>query len=229
MRIDCFASSSSGNLYRVEDGKTTLLIECGLPLQKIKQALNFRLSEIKSCLLSHSHADHSRAALYLMRSGIDCYMSQETAEALGVQGEHRLHVMEPFFTTRIGTWDVVAFDTQHDCPGSLGFLLASKAGKLLFLTDSYYCRYRFKGLTNIMIECNYSRDTLSPDVHPEVKKRLLSSHMSLENALKFFSANDLSQVREIILIHLSEGNSDAEMFRREVERATGRPVRVARK
>lgn len=40
-------------------------------------------------------------------------------------------------------------------------------------------------------------------------------------------ANDLSKVREIWLLHLSDGNSDAERFKREVMELTGKPVYIA--
>jgi len=161
-----------------------------------------------------------------MRYGTDVYASKQTAKALGLSS-HRLHIVEPLKAFAIGTWQVIAFPTQHDCPGSMGFVLASGEEKLLFLTDSFYVRHRFRGLTHIMIECNYSKQTLSPDLDPAVRRRLLRSHMSLEQVIKFLAANDLTQVREIILIHLSADNSDAEMFQREIQRATGKPVRVA--
>jgi len=227
MQIDCFASSSSGNLYRVSNGVDPLLIECGLPIRKIKQALGYRLSDIRACLVSHSHADHSRAVRDLMKAGVDCYMSRETAEAHEICLNHRLIEVQPMKRFDIGSWSCKAFETQHDCPGSLGFLLASGRELLLYLTDSFYVRHRFRGLTHVMIEANWSKKTLSPDLDPAVKRRLIRSHMSLENVLKFLAANDLSAVREIILIHLSDGNSDAAMFKRAVERATGKPVRVA--
>ena len=36
LQIDCFASGSAGNLYRVDDGRTQLLIECGVGLREIQ-------------------------------------------------------------------------------------------------------------------------------------------------------------------------------------------------
>jgi len=55
MEFKSFHSSSSGNLYSVRSGDSTLLIEAGLPVQKIKQSLNFKLGEVSGCLISHSH------------------------------------------------------------------------------------------------------------------------------------------------------------------------------
>ena len=55
MRIDIFASGSKANCYHVSDGHTRLLLDCGLPITEIKSALNFDLSGVSGCLLSHTH------------------------------------------------------------------------------------------------------------------------------------------------------------------------------
>ncbi len=219
-------SSSLGNLYRVTDGQTPLLIECGVPIQAIKKALGYRLSEVAGCLVSHSHMDHSRAVKGLLRIGIDCYMSAETADTLGVKG-HRLHILQPLRQFNMGTWRVLPFSTQHDCPGSMGFLLALRGEKLLFATDTYYIKYRFSSLSHIAIECNYSLDTLSPDIGAARRRRLIESHFSLENVKKFLAANDLSGVREIHLLHMSRDHGDADRFQGEIQGLTGKPVYVA--
>jgi len=219
-------SSSKANLYRIDDGRTPLLLECGVRVREMKIALNFELSKIQGCLLTHSHLDHSRGAEELMRYGVDLYCSKETAETLGLTG-HRLHIIEALKQFRVGTWTVKAFESEHDCPGSFGYLLFSGDEKLLFLTDSFYCRYRFAGLSIIAVECNYNPETLSPDIEPSVKNRLYKSHFSLENVKKFLLANDLSRVSEIHLLHLSQDNSDADLFCMEIQKLTGKPVYVA--
>jgi ribonuclease BN (tRNA processing enzyme) len=53
--------------------------------------------------------------------------------------------------------------------------------------------------------------------------------MSLETCKEFLQANDLSQVKDIALIHLSDSNSDAERFKREDEGLTGKPTYIASK
>lgn len=224
-----FASGSSGNCYRITDGRTPLLLECGIQYKQIQKGCGFRLSEIKACLISHEHFDHSKAVKDIMRAGIDCYISAGTAEALGLSG-HRLHIIKAKQQFRIGTWTILPFDTQHDAAEPLGFLLANQDGdKLLYATDTYYIRYRFRGLTHIAVECNYSLDILKRNVEAgavpkELKSRILKSHFSLENVKRFLQANDLSRVQEIWLLHLSDGNSDAERFKQEIQELTGKMV-----
>jgi phosphoribosyl 1,2-cyclic phosphodiesterase len=182
--------------------------------------------------MSHEHKDHSKAVTEVMKAGIDCYMSQGTAEAIGATG-HRIKIVRSRETFQIGTWNILPFETQHDAKEPLGFLLVNQAGeKLLFTTDTYYIKYRFKGLHFIMVECNYSLDILRKNVEsglvPQaLKDRILQSHFSLENVKGFLQANDLSRVREIWLIHLSGDNSDAERFKREIQELTGKAVYIA--
>lgn len=233
MDIKVLASGSKGNSYLISDGNTPLLIEAGIPYKRIQQDLNFKTSEIAGCLVSHSHADHSKAVADLLKAGIDIYASYETFDALLLDGHHRAYPIKPLQPFNIGTWAILPFETQHDCLGALGFLLASKTGeKVLFITDSYYCKFKFTGLNYILIECNYALDILNKNLDagrvPEaLKKRVLTSHFSLENVKGFLKANDLTQVRQIHLLHLSDDNSDAERFRREIEALTGKPVYVA--
>ena len=206
--ITPFASGSSGNCYRVTDGRTPLLLECGIQYKQIQKGCGFRLSEIKACLISHEHQDHVKAVKDIMRAGIDCYMSRGTAEALEVSG-HRANIIKAKQQFRIGTWTILPFETQHDAQEPLGFLLANQDGdKLLYATDTYFIRYRFRGLTHIAVECNYSLDILKRNVDAgtlpkELKSRLLKSHFSLENVKRFLQANDLSKVEAIFLQYLS--------------------------
>ena len=71
--------------------------------------------------------------------------------------------------------------------------------------------------------------SLKPVNEEGAERRVMKSHMSIETAKEFLRVNDLSQVREIWLIHLSDGNSDAERFKREVAELTGKMVFVADK
>lgn len=226
------ASGSRGNCYWVTDGSTPLLLEAGIRFQDIRKGTGFRVSEIAGVLISHEHQDHCKAVRDIIKAGIDCYMSQGTAEELKLEG-HRVHIIQAKKQFQLGTWTILPFEVQHDVVEPLGFLLASRnGGKLVYATDTYYIRYRFSGLTHIAVECNYSLDILNHNiqagrVQAVQKKRLLQSHFSLENVKNFLRANDLSQVREIWLLHLSDRNSDAERFKREIMELTGKPVKIA--
>lgn len=229
MKFTSFASSSRGNLYQLSHGGSALLIEAGVSLKKIKKALSFKLSGISGCLVTHEHADHSKAARDLMKSGIDIYCTRGTADALSLSG-HRLNIIQAMKQFQVGPWSVLPFDTVHDAAEPVGFLIGHKdGGKLLFATDSGYLQNRFKGLTHIAIEVNFSGEILKAkvaqgEVHPDVARKLWGRHMSLETVMDMLKANDLSQVQEIHLLHLSDQNSAAELFKQEIQDLTGKPV-----
>jgi phosphoribosyl 1,2-cyclic phosphodiesterase len=228
------ASSSAGNSYRLSDGVTTLLLEAGIPFKPLREAFNFRLSDLAGCLITHEHKDHSKSAMDLMQAGVNVYASQGTEEAAGLSG-HRLKRIAAHRQFKIGTWTILPFDVEHDAAEPLGFLFQNeKSEKLVFITDTYYCRYRFSGLTHIAIECNYdirilNENVISGRIPSMLKRRIIRSHFSLNNVKDFLKANDVSKVREIHLLHLSDNNSDEQRFRLEVQQVTGKPVYIAGK
>ncbi|KZE66832.1 MBL fold metallo-hydrolase [Fictibacillus phosphorivorans] len=231
IEIKSFGSSSAGNCYYITDGRTPLLLEAGIKFKEVQRQLNFQTTSIAGCLISHEHGDHCKAIKEVLKAGINCYMSPGTAGTLNIQ-HHRIHTIPAKQQFRIGTWNILPFDVQHDVAEPYGFLLTNESGeKVLFATDTYYIRYKFKGLTHILVECNYSMDILDANIAlgrtPAVmKKRLMRSHFSLENVKEFLKANDLSTVQEIWLLHLSDSNSNQNEFKKEIMQLTGKVVYV---
>lgn len=128
----------------------------------------------------------------------------------------------------------MGFSLEHDIP-TVGYLIShEEMGKMVFITDTQFCKYSFKGLNHIVIEANYSEQIMnerliSGSLHGYLRNRIMNSHLSIETCKEFLKANDLSQVQNIILIHLSSGNADEKRFIREVQEATGKNVYVADK
>lgn len=224
INIKPIASGSKGNCYHLSDGKTSILIECGIPIKQIKKALNFDLNSVSGCLASHVHKDHSQSVKEIMKSGIGCYMGGAATGALDLGGAHRLNIMESKKCFEIGTFKILPFDLVHDVE-CFGFLIQSGDEKILYISDTGYCKYKFSGLTHIMIECNHISELLKRN-NPESWKRVMRNHMSMDQVLGFLKANDLSRLREVWLMHLSDGNSDEELMKREVQKMAGVPVYV---
>lgn len=230
--IQSFGSGSSGNLYVIESNGYKLMLEAGLKMQDIKKALGFQVSTLDAILISHSHLDHAKSVKDLVKMGKDCYMSPGCAKEIGID-HHRIKTVPPRISFKAGAFTVLPFEVEHDTDAPYGYLIGTPCGeKILFATDTYFIRYKFKGINKIMIECNFAEDILneqiaSGKIHKDMRKRLLKSHFSLENVKEFLKANDLSQVEEIWLLHLSDRNSDEERFKREVQELTGVIVRIA--
>ena len=225
------ASGSTGNCYRLENGTDTLILEAGLHIRRIQEGFDFKLSEVAGCLITHEHQDHAKSAGRLMACAVDCYMTRGTADALRLTG-HRLHIVEPGKQFTVGPFSVVPFAAEHDAAEPVGFLIAAGEEKLLFVTDSYFIRQKFRGLTKIAIECNYDSDIMAANVDAGLypvaaRDRVYGAHMSLATCEEFLQAQDLSKVEAIYLLHLSDANSDAVEFKKQIEEATGNPVHIA--
>ena len=163
---------------------------------------------------------------------MDCFMSKGTAEALALTG-HRVRIIEALRQFKIGTWAILPFRAVHDAAEPLGFLMANQAGvRLLYATDTEYIPHRFKNLTHILVECNYSMEIAheklaAGELDRTLRHRILRSHLALETLMDFLKANDMSKVEEIWLLHLSDSNSDAQGFKRKVQELTGKVVKIA--
>ena len=167
----------------------------------------------------------------MMAAGIDVYASQGTIDALDIKG-HRLHPIRALQGFTIGTWYILPIDLVHDAAEPLGFVCVSGNERLLFATDTAYVKYLVPGLTHICIECNYDEQTLSENVgqgkiDPLLRQRIVENHMSLDRVKAMLFANDLSNVEEIWLLHLSEQNSCEKRFKEEVQKITGKPTYIA--
>lgn len=230
MEIKVIASGSSGNAYTISDGATTLLLDAGIPLREIQIGTGFKVRQLAGAFVTHEHKDHSKAMKDLARLGVDVYASNGTIKACGLSG-HRFRPVEAHKQLDVGTFRILPFDVEHDAAEPLGFLFTSLSTgeKLLYFTDTYFLRYRFQGLTHIMAECNYTEEGIRESVAEgripiELVPRLVRSHMSLENLLDMLKANDMSTVRQIYLLHLSDNNSEAERMKEAVQRQTGAEV-----
>ena len=237
MKIQVLGTGSSGNCYKVEIGTATLLLECGLPFKVIQKKLNFKVSEIDACLVTHEHMDHAKAVKDLMKAGVDCYMTKGTAEALGVSG-HRLKAFDTwgeckYKTTYVKDLFIQSFEAVHDVAEPASFYIGTKDEKesLVFVTDSAYLKYKIPDCDCLMIECNYVKSVLDKQVedgklNTNLRNRIVKNHLSLETLVEALKVANLSRCKQIYLMHLSDGNSDEELIKRTIQETTGIEVVV---
>ena len=194
---------------------------------KLQKLSGFSLSEFRACLVSHEHKDHAKAVQELISRGMVVYMSQGTAEALEADGVELIEDRSQF---NIGSFDIVPFTTYHDAKEPLGFLIKSRidGDVLAFATDTVNLRYKFPGLNILAIEANYDKNILERcERMPEkVRHRITNSHMEIDTLCDYLRSLDLSQCREIHLLHLSDATSHEGYFINKVSRAIPRGIEV---
>lgn len=228
MIFTALSSSSAGNAYIVDDQETKILLECGISHKKLKTLSGFSLSQFAGCLVSHEHKDHAKAVKELIKDGMTLYMSEGTADAMETDGVELISSMEQF---NIGSFDIVPFTTFHDAAEPLGFLIKSRVDDdvLAFATDTVNLRYQFPGLNILAIEANYDKAILERcDKMPEkVRHRISNSHMEIDTLCDYLRTLDLSQCREIHLLHLSDATSHEGHFINKVSRLVPANIKVS--
>lgn len=238
MKIEVLGTGSSGNCYKVKIGKATLLLECGLPYKVIQKKLDFKVSEIDACLVTHEHMDHAKAVKDLMKAGVDCYMTKGTAEALKVKG-HRLNTFRKDDKGQGYCWkffsdiQILPFEAVHDVAEPVSYFIKTRNDdeNLVFVTDTAYLKYKIPECDVLMIECNYVKSRLDENVrlgkiNTSLRNRIVKNHLSLESLVEALRAASLDRCRKIYLLHLSDGNSDEKLIKRTIQETTGIEVVV---
>ena len=233
IKITSFGSGSSGNGYLIDDSHSQIMIECGVKLELVLRKMRFDLSRVAGMCISHEHGDHTKDIKKVMEStSINIFASNGTLNAINVPS-HRKTVLKAGKSVIVGSWSVTAFDVNHDAAEPIGFLFENEIGeRLLFVTDTYYVKYKFKNISHMMIEANYSLDIIRGKVAKEnfqvfLKNRIIKSHFEFSNAKEFIKINKSDQLQEVWLLHLSDSNSDEELFKTEIQGLTGVPVYIA--
>ncbi len=232
MNLQILGSSSKCNCYILGNDTEALIIEAGVRVEDVKAALDFNISKVAGCIVTHEHMDHAKSIKKVMAAGIDDYSSKGTFGALAISGPRALE-MTPEVPVYIGPFKVLPFPVEHDCAEPFGFMIKHPdCGNVLFATDTGFLTYTFDNLNQIIIEANYSEEILEGNIAsgriPEImRNRVLGTHMDLNVLKGILKANDLTQVNNIVLIHLSDGNSNEVLFKKEIEEFTGKKVIIA--
>ena len=202
--IKCLGSGSKGNCWVIDDGEEILVVDCGVPVKDVKIAIGFQISRVVGCIVSHSHIDHAKYIPQYEGCGLKVYKPYEAIGDIGY--------------ARFGNFFIQSFPLVHDVP-CFGFLVSNpKIGRILYATDTEYIKYRFKNLNYIIVEANYANDLLDDELEDTVKRNhVLRGHMELETTKRFLKQNVDENTRAIILAHLSNENSNRDMFLSEVE------------
>lgn len=233
MQLNCLGSSSSGNCYILQNGEEAIILEAGVRFSAVKEALNFDLSKIKVVVSSHLHGDHSKYLKDFALSGIPCLADESVFTHYGmnlstcIQAKH-MHEYN------FGGFSIKPFSVEHDVP-TFGLLLNHpEMGKTVFITDTGEINYSFRNLSNIIVEANFSdeiieRNVMNGVIHPVHEKRVKLSHLSLEKCVEWLNCIDLSNVNNIVLVHLSGQNSDSDLFKKSIINKFSKNVHIAKK
>ena len=221
-------SGSLGNLYSVTNAVgQVLIIDPGVSWGDLLKALDYDLTKVVGCLVTHEHQDHSKSVERLIEAGIEVIMSYGTADGIKFKNDlnsGQIRLTEDKATMLMQGFEVRPFKTYHNTAEPLGFIVTCDNEDLLFAIDTSNITQRFgHKFAIIAIEVSYDKAILQDMVdrqaiNEELAKRLLTSHMEKDNAKRYLSEFcNMSRCRELHLLHLSGDNIDREKTREEFE------------
>ena len=231
MKAYILFSGSKGNCTYLTDGETSLLVDAGSCLKRIRESLadlGQTLDNINGIFITHEHTDHTKALYNIVKKhDVRVYASTETARGFCTPYRDRTiddcrrlagHVMtvRPEKTYEIGTISIKTFPTSHDTEGSLGFVFTSLVDgqSLGYATDTGVVTEgmynAFCGIKNVVLEANHDLIMLRDGPYPEyLKERIRSEkgHLSNEQCASFVKVLVKNGAKSFVLAHLSEENN----------------------
>lgn len=210
------SGSQQGNTYIIEAGGEHLLLDLGCKYNDIMEGLNHNVSQCYA-LVTHLHGDHSKSIKQILQKQIPVYSNQEVAEKF--QG---VKVLKPKLRYKIGGFIVMALPVAHNCENYAFIVEHEDFGKLAFCTDAMSFPYKIKDCNHILIESNYSEDLI---IDNRCKNETIRSHneyhMEIGKTIEAIKRNINPELKTLILLHLSDGQSDEKLFQKVVFEEVG--------
>ena len=206
MKIVVIQSGSKGNATLVIDQGRVLLIDMGVGLRILKEALekeNLNMMSINAMLLTHEHWDHTTGIRYL--PPLPIYCTKET------WGSPNVVEVLPYESFDIEHFKITPIRTSHDVKNPLGFVIENENEKLVYVTDTgkiiKKSLEKMKNADYYVIESNHDPEMLMATNRPMMlKRRILSTkgHLSNEQSATYMCECIGERTKQIILAHLSE-------------------------
>lgn len=213
MILRCLGSSSDGNCYLLCHNDEVLILDAGIPIKAIKRGLNWQLGGIQAVLCSHGHHDHDLSVKDFKNMGIEVfqpYLSENKSQF-----------------RKFRNFSVWSFEVPHDNEPCCAFYITVDGHRILYATD-FLCippSFRKMRLTDMFVECNYQNEYLNKN--SEKYYHQIKGHCSLDTLIeKVIKENMTSDLRTVVLCHLSSNSSDPDKMLTEVQNVAGTGVNV---
>lgn len=213
-------SGSSGNCSLISDGKTHLLVDCGLSAKKLEEALSktkINPDDISAVLITHEHSDHIKGADVISRKyNLPVFATLKTHEYMNLKSlsAGNIKYISSGMDFEIGSIGVCPFSIPHDAKDPVGYNFFFGEKKLSLATDigkmTEDIMNNLKGSLAVLLESNHDVNMLKNGRYPAyLKRRILSDsgHLSNEDAAKTVLSLIESGTRHIMLGHLSQENN----------------------
>ena len=139
--------------------------------------------------------------------------------------------LEPMKRYHFGGFTVIPLKVPHgDCPNFAYRITLPDGQTLLFATDLETLPYNLKDCNHICIEANFSDDIRVDAMLNGAELRAQSrNHMEIVETIRTINRLKSPELQSVVLLHLSQGLSDAEGFKKRIFNECGVHAEVAEK
>ncbi len=234
MKAWTLGSGSNGNALIVESDGRRVLIDCGFGPRALAlrmRAVGVAPESIDAVLVTHEHTDHAHGlarAQHKWRWPV--HGAAETLAALRVPASARHELIEGV-EGEVGGFLVEGIAIPHDAAAPMAFVLTARAsGARIGIAHDLgkvppRLRERFAYCDALCVEANHDREMLRTGPYPATLKARIRGghgHLSNDECGEFVTGLIHSQLRAVVLLHLSETNNTPEVAERTVADAVRR-------
>ena len=217
--------SRQGNTYLLKTSKQILVLDLGCKWSEIKESLNYDLSDVTACLVTHRHSDHTKSISAALKYRLPVYSCQDVAG--NFIGVIPLQLGKKY---RIGEFFVQPFHVEHNVECYSYLIENEEIGRMLFMSDCTSFPYKIKNVNHLLIEANYSEDIVIDHLCKNEEVRSNNQyHMEIGETVECVKRLFSGDLSTVCLIHLSDGQSDEEAFKKRIYEAVGIMPYVANK
>lgn len=215
MTIEVIGSGSTGNCYIITSAKQKIILELGCNFHNVLEKLNFNLSDIVGCIVSHVHSDHTKYVNKAREYQLDIWGNSEVKEKYSY-----VNLITTKYRYSIGDFKIQCIKVPHNALCYAFIIDCPTHERILFCTDLSSFHYTIKDIDVIMIEANYSNDILiNKMAGGAIIRSQSNNHMEINDTIETIIHNISSKTKSIILLHLSNALSNTEEFCTDVQNA----------
>ena len=220
MRFALLGSGSRGNATLIEEGSTSLLVDCGFSVRETERRmarLGTTPQRLSAILVTHEHHDHLAGVGALARKyRLPVWLTAGTAAA----GKKRLGelpqcmMLNSHSDFAIDGLNLHPFPVPHDAREPCQFVFSNGDKRLGVLTDTGsstpHIERQLDGCNALILESNHDRDMLSTGPYPPSLQARVGGglgHLSNDQAAEILRRIGNRSLQHLVAAHLSEKNN----------------------
>ena len=221
-------SGSKGNCTLIKSSNANILLDVGYGYKRTLEALEklgLTPKDITAILITHEHSDHINSLpMWTKKCSTDIYVPPLIMDYI-CQRSYCSKVYGIEYNLQIEDVTITPYECSHDATQCFGYRFSDENNSVASITDTGFVDLKtvdfLAPCTTIQIESNHDVDMLKNGSYPyPLKERILSDHGHLSNAQTAELLKNLigSNVKNVLLAHLSENNNTSELAFSQTER-----------